>query len=42
MNTPHTLIIVIEWKAYRNPNSAALNPAVNAPLIFDGRSLYAL
>lgn len=34
------LIIVAEWKAYRNPNGTALKTAMKAPVIFDGRNLY--
>ena len=34
------LIIVTEWKPYRNPNLAVLKAAMKAPVIFDGRNLY--
>lgn len=34
------LVIVTEWKAYRNPDFAALKNAMREPLIFDGRNLY--
>jgi len=35
------LLIVTEWKAFRSPNFAAMKSLLKAPIIFDGRNLYA-
>jgi UDPglucose 6-dehydrogenase len=35
------LIIVTEWKEFRSPDFAELTKLLNAPVIFDGRNLYA-
>ena len=34
------LIIVTEWKEFRNPDFDAIKAALKQPLIFDGRNLY--
>ena len=34
------LVIVTEWKEFRNPNFEAIKAALRQPLIFDGRNLY--
>jgi len=35
------LIIVTEWKEFRAPDFEAVKDALNYPVIFDGRNLYA-
>ena len=34
------LVIVTEWKEFRNPDFDAIKSALKQPLIFDGRNLY--
>jgi len=34
------LVIMTEWKAYRSPNFTAMQAAMKAPVIFDGRNLF--
>ncbi|AKJ68677.1 UDP-glucose 6-dehydrogenase [Pandoraea thiooxydans] len=35
------LVIVTEWKAFRSPDFERVKAAMRAPLVFDGRNLYA-
>jgi UDPglucose 6-dehydrogenase len=34
------LVLVTEWKEFRNPDFDAIKAALSAPLIFDGRNIY--
>ena len=34
------LLVVTEWKEFRNPDFDAIKAALKAPLIFDGRNIY--
>ena len=34
------LVVVTEWKEFRNPDFDAIKQALREPLIFDGRNLY--
>ncbi|MEJ2254868.1 MAG: UDP-glucose/GDP-mannose dehydrogenase family protein [Nitrospirota bacterium] len=34
------LVLVTEWKSFRNPNFSAMKKALKAPVIFDGRNQY--
>jgi UDPglucose 6-dehydrogenase len=34
------LVVVTEWKQFRNPDFDAIKAALKAPLIFDGRNIY--
>ncbi|MDT3695598.1 MAG: UDP-glucose/GDP-mannose dehydrogenase family protein [Ignavibacterium sp.] len=36
------LIVVTEWKEFRNPDFELIKKSLNAPVIFDGRNLYDL
>jgi len=36
------LIVVTEWKEFRNPDFDLIKKSLNAPVIFDGRNLYDL
>jgi UDPglucose 6-dehydrogenase len=36
------LVVVTEWKEFRNPDFDAIKAPLKQPLIFDGRNLYAL
>jgi UDPglucose 6-dehydrogenase len=36
------LIVVTEWKEFRNPDFDIIKKSLNAPVIFDGRNLYDL
>jgi UDPglucose 6-dehydrogenase len=36
------LIVVTEWKEFRNPDFAIIKKSLKAPVIFDGRNLYDL
>ena len=36
----HGLLILTEWKAYRNPDWQALKAAMHTPLVLDGRNLF--
>ena len=34
------LVLITEWKEFRNPDFDAIKAALKQPLIFDGRNLY--
>jgi UDPglucose 6-dehydrogenase len=34
------LVVVTEWKEFRNPDFDAIKAALKQPLIFDGRNIY--
>jgi UDPglucose 6-dehydrogenase len=34
------LLVVTEWKEFRNPDFDAIKAALKQPVIFDGRNLY--
>jgi UDPglucose 6-dehydrogenase len=34
------LVVVTEWKEFRNPDFEAMKSVLRDPLIFDGRNLY--
>jgi len=34
------LVVVTEWKEFRNPDFDAVKAALKQPLVFDGRNLY--
>jgi UDPglucose 6-dehydrogenase len=34
------LLVVTEWKEFRNPDFDAIKAALKLPLIFDGRNIY--
>jgi UDPglucose 6-dehydrogenase len=34
------LVVVTEWKEFRNPDFDAIKSALKAPVIFDGRNIY--
>lgn len=40
LESADALIIVTEWMAFRSPDFAAMQKALTAPVIFDGRNLY--
>lgn len=37
----HALVIITEWKPYRNPDFPRMKQLLQEPLIFDGRNLFA-
>jgi UDPglucose 6-dehydrogenase len=40
LNGADALVVVTEWKEFRNPDFDAIKAALKAPLIFDGRNIY--
>ena len=36
----HALLLVTEWKQFRNPDFDLMKRKLKAPVIFDGRNLY--
>jgi len=34
------LVVVTEWKEFRNPDFDAMKAALKQPLVFDGRNIY--
>jgi UDPglucose 6-dehydrogenase len=36
------LIVVTEWKEFRNPDFDLIKKSLKAPIVFDGRNLYDL
>ena len=34
------MLVVTEWKEFRNPDFDAIKAALKQPLVFDGRNIY--
>lgn len=41
LNNADALVIVTEWKEFRNPDFLAIKARLKTPIIFDGRNIYA-